>query len=61
MTEQLGIPYMGSKRKLASKIVDFIIDLNKGVEYVYDVFGGGGPLAMSLCVDNKLRGFITMI
>ena len=55
MIEQLGIPYMGSKRKLASKIVDFIIDLNKGVEYVYDVFGGGGAISYEFVRRQQIK------
>jgi len=38
----LGIPYMGSKRKLAPKIVDFILAENPQAKYVFDLFGGGG-------------------
>ena len=55
MKEQLGIPYMGSKRKLASKIVDSIIDLNKGVEYVYDVFGGGGAISYEFVRRQQIK------
>ena len=55
MNEQLGIPYMGSKRKLASKIVDFILSVNKGVEYVYDVFGGGGAITFELLKRRAIK------
>ena len=39
---KLGIPYMGSKRKLAKEIVDYILLNNPNTKYVYDIFGGGG-------------------
>jgi len=39
-----GIPYMGSKRKLAGKIVDFI-ESRHSVGKVYDLFGGGGAVS----------------
>ena len=45
VTKSLGLPYMGSKRKLANKIVGFIIDENPNVKYVYDLFGGGGAIS----------------
>jgi site-specific DNA-adenine methylase len=45
--QELGIPYMGSKRKIACKIIDFIKKQNPNVKYIYDLFGGGG--AISLC------------
>ena len=35
----LGIPYMGSKRQIAPKIVDYILAKNPNVKYVYDLFG----------------------
>jgi site-specific DNA-adenine methylase len=41
----LGIPYMGSKRKLASQIVNFILEQNPNTKYFYDLFGGGGSIS----------------
>jgi len=38
----LGMPYLGSKRRLAPKIIDFIIKENTNVKYFVDLFGGGG-------------------
>lgn len=43
--QKLGMPYMGSKRKLASKIVDKILQDNPNTKYVYDLFGGGGAIS----------------
>jgi len=40
-----GIPYMGGKRKIASKIVDYILQCNPNTKYVYDLFGGGGSIS----------------
>ena len=42
---KLGLPYMGSKRKLAGKIVDKILQDNPNTKYVYDLFGGGGAIS----------------
>ena len=36
---------MGSKRKLAKDIVDFIMERNPNVKYFYDLFGGGGAIS----------------
>jgi site-specific DNA-adenine methylase len=41
----IGIPYMGSKRKLAPKIIDFIIKENPEARYFFDLFGGGGAVS----------------
>lgn len=45
------IPYMGSKRKLATRIINSIIDF-KGQDFThfYDLFGGGG--AISFAANN---------
>lgn len=61
----LGLPYQGSKKKVAKKIVE-IIKQNFGVDkVVYDVFGGGGAITAE-CLMNGLDvhyndhcGFIT--
>ncbi len=45
-----GIPYKGSKRKLAQEILNFIKERHPDCEYFYDLFGGGG--AVSLCASN---------
>lgn len=36
---------MGSKRQLASKIVDKILELQPNTKYVYDLFSGGGAIS----------------
>ena len=41
----LGIAYMGSKRKLAPKILTHIIRENPKAKYFYDLFGGGGSIS----------------
>ncbi len=40
----LGIPYMGSKRKLASDILKTITSRHKNITDFYDLFGGGGVI-----------------
>lgn len=53
--KQLGLPYMGSKRKIASEIVDYIISKNPNVKYVYDLFGGGGAISMELLQRKQIK------
>jgi site-specific DNA-adenine methylase len=45
MDKKLGIPYMGSKRKISKKIVDYILRHNPNTKYVFDLFGGGGAMS----------------
>ena len=42
---KLGLPYMGSKRKLAKPIIDYILKHNPDTKYFYDVFGGSGAMS----------------
>src|SRR5690606_33875697 len=43
-----SIPYMGNKRKLATRIINAIIDLKgQGFEHFYDLFGGGGSVSIT--------------
>ena len=49
----LGLPYQGSKKKVAKKIVE-IIKQNFGTDkIVYDIFGGGGAITAE-CLINGL-------
>ena len=43
-----SIPYMGNKRKLATRIINTIIDV-KGQDFIrfYDLFGGGGSMSIA--------------
>ena len=41
---QLGISYMGSKRRLSREIVDHILTAHPNTKYVWDLFGGGGAI-----------------
>lgn len=41
----MAIPYMGSKRKLAKPIIDYICTQNPTAKYFYDLFGGGGAIS----------------
>lgn len=40
-----GIPYKGSKRKLAKPIIDYILSHNPQAKYAFDLFGGGGAIS----------------
>jgi site-specific DNA-adenine methylase len=43
----LGIPYMGSKRKLAGDILKFIHARHDNITDFYDLFGGGGSVSFT--------------
>ena len=45
MIKGLAMPYMGSKRKLAPEILNYIIQQNPNCKYFYDLFGGGGAIS----------------
>ena len=48
----IGLPYIGSKKKVSKKIVE-IIKQNFGNDMpVYDVFGGGGAITAELLLNN---------
>ena len=48
----IGLPYQGSKRKVAKKIVE-IIKQNFGVDNtIYDVFGGGGAITAECLISG---------
>jgi len=51
----LGIPYMGSKRKLAKSIIDYILKHNPNTKYFYDVFGGGGAMSFEAIQRQQIR------
>lgn len=42
---ELGMPYIGSKRRIVKQIVDKIIMDNPKTKYFYDLFGGGGAVS----------------
>lgn len=43
-----SIPYMGTKRKLATRIINTIIDLKgNDFKHFYDLFGGGGSVSIT--------------
>ena len=48
----IGLPYVGSKKKISKKIVE-IIKQNFGTnKTVYDVFGGGGAITCECLLNN---------
>lgn len=53
--KKLGIPYMGSKRTIASKIVDYILLYNPKCKYVYDLFGGGGAISFEFIQRKQIK------
>ena len=53
--EKLGIPYMGSKRKLASNILHKITQRHNGITDFYDLFGGGGSVSFTAVRDYRFN------
>ena len=49
----VGLPYVGSKKKISKKIVQLIIQNFGKYKTVYDVFGGGGAITAE-CIINGL-------
>jgi site-specific DNA-adenine methylase len=52
---ELGIPYMGSKRKLSKHIIDYILIHNPNVKYIYDLFGGGGAISFEALQRKQIK------
>ena len=42
-----AIPYMGSKRKIARVILNFLRNIHPEAENLYDLFGGGGAISFN--------------
>lgn len=53
--QTLGIPYMGSKRKLAQDILFEITQRHIGITDFYDLFGGGGSISFTAVRDYRFK------
>jgi len=53
--QKLGIGYMGSKRKLASQILQKITQRHNGITDFYDLFGGGGSISFTAIRDYRFN------
>ena len=51
----LGIPYMGSKRKLAGDILKFINSRHSNITDFYDLCGGGGSVSFTAVRDYRFN------
>jgi len=49
-----GLPYMGSKRKIADKLVSFMLKENPNAKYFYDLFGGGGAISFEVLQRQQI-------
>ena len=49
----VGLPYVGSKKKISKKIVQLIIQNFGKDKIIYDIFGGGGAITAE-CIINGL-------
>lgn len=43
----MGIPYMGSKRRIAPDLIQFMASKNPEARHFYDLFGGGGAMSFA--------------
>lgn len=48
----LGLPYVGSKRKISKKIVELIKQNYGADKTVYDLFGGGGAVTLECMIND---------
>lgn len=48
----LGLPYVGSKRKISKKIVELIKQNYGADKTVYDLFGGGGAVTLECMING---------
>lgn len=48
----VGLPYIGSKKKIAKKIVQLIIQNFGDNKKVYDIFGGGGAITAECIISG---------
>lgn len=55
MKQKLGIPYMGSKRKLSSSILSEITQRHSNITDLYDLFGGGGSVSFTAIRDYRFN------
>jgi len=51
----LGIPYMGSKRKIAGDILSFITSRHSNITDFYDLCGGGGAVSFTAVRDYRFN------
>jgi len=51
----LGIPYMGSKRKLAPEILKLITSRHSHISDFYDLCGGGGSISFNAIKDYRFN------
>ena len=55
MLMSLGIPYMGSKRKIAKPLMDYMLNSNPNAKYFYDLFGGGGAMSFEALKKKRFK------
>src|SRR5574344_537533 len=48
----VGLPYIGSKKKIAKKIVQLIIQNFGDDKKIYDIFGGGGAITAECIISG---------
>ena len=53
--KKLGLPYMGSKRRLSREIVDHILMAHPNTKYVWDLFGGGGAISFEFLQRRQIE------
>lgn len=49
------IPYMGSKRKLAPTIIQYILMHNENITDLYDLFGGGAAISQEALKYKRIK------
>lgn len=55
LNNKLGLPYMGSKRKLASEILKIITQRHTNITDFYDLCGGGGSVSFTAVKEHRFN------
>jgi site-specific DNA-adenine methylase len=70
LPESLGlrIPYMGSKNKIAVKLLQKMLEIKPNAKYFYDLFGGGGSMSfyalqigLKVHYNEKQKGMVDLL
>lgn len=46
---------MGSKRKIAKSLIDFMLKENPNAVYLWDIFGGGGAMSFEAMQRPQIK------
>lgn len=66
--ENLRIPYMGSKNRIAKQLFEKMLEIKPNAKYFFDLFGGGGAmsfyalqLGLKVHYNEKQKGMVDLL